>query len=141
MYRLYFYDWDEDMQTKLKQRITKIIGYISDDLMRKYNFSITNTEIIQSLDFYIHISKHIQEFSNIDSYNNSVDNLELIINDPYYVTYDTKRKSLLYYKKIDEFVCLVVKVTNSKDHYVATLYPVSEQKIINKMKTELMTMK
>ena len=45
--------------------------------------------------------------------------------------YDPHKSSLLYFKKMDENVCVVVKLAlrKNKDTYVATVYPVSETKI------------
>lgn len=124
------------MRITNKRKISKIVGRISHDVASKYDlYEYEGKEIIQSLDLYIHIQKHIHEFESVDSYSNSVFNIEKIISDPYFVYYDKKKESLLYYKKIDEFTCVVVKLTlrRNKDIYVSTMYPVSEEKI-EKMK-------
>ena len=54
-----------------------------------------------------------------------------IIANPYFVYYDNLRKSLLYFKQLDENVCVVVKLILKKNTncYVATLYPISKKKI------------
>ena len=54
-----------------------------------------------------------------------------IIKKPNFVYYEKDRKSLLYFKKLQENVCVVVKLKlrNNKDSYVASMYPVSEYKI------------
>ncbi len=115
-----------------KERITKIVGRISNDIVEKYKlYEYRNVEIIQSLDLYAHVYKHIPEFENLDSYHHAVLSIPKIISDPLFVYYDCERKSLLYFKKIDENVCLVVKLNlrKNKDTYVSTIYPVSEAKI------------
>lgn len=115
-----------------KKRIVKIVGKISHEVAEKYNlYEFENQEIVQSLDLYAHVLKHIKEFDSVDSYNNAILNIEKIIKDPYFVYYDRKRKSLQYFKEIDENVCAVVKLKlrEKDDNYVATVYPVSKNKI------------
>ena len=87
--------------------------------------------IVQSLDLYAHIQKHLKDFESVDSFNNAVMSIPTIIDNPEVVYYDKNRKSLLYYKKIDENVCVVVKLNlrNNKDCYVSSIYPVNEYKI------------
>lgn len=115
-----------------KKKIVKIVGKISHEVAEKYNlYEFENQEIVQSLDLYAHVLKHIKEFDSVDSYNNAILNIEKIIKDPYFVYYDRERKSLQYFKEIDENVCAVVKLKlrEKDDNYVATVYPVSKNKI------------
>lgn len=115
-----------------KGRITKTVGTISDDIIEKYKlYDYRNKKIVQSLDLYIHITKHIKDFKSIDSYNKTISNIENIISEPLFVYYNKQRNSLLYFKKIDEEVCVVVKLNlrENKDSYVASVYPVNENKI------------
>ena len=115
-----------------KGKINKVVGVISDDIVDKQkSYDYRGREIVQSLDLYIHIAKHIKEFESVDSYNHAVSSIPEIISKPKYVYYDPNRNSLLYFKKIDENVCLVVKLKlrKNKDTYVATIYPINENKI------------
>ncbi len=115
-----------------KKQIKKIVGVISNDIIDKYKlYDYKNTTIVQSLDLYLHITKHISEFSSVDNYNKAITNIENIINNPLFVYYDKCKNSLLYFKKIEENVCVVVKLNlqKNKDNYVATIYPISENKI------------
>ena len=59
-------------------------------------------------------------------------NIPNIIASPMFVYYDQDRKSLLYFKKIYENVCVVVKLKlrKNKDNYVASVYPVSLSKVM-----------
>lgn len=70
-------------------------------------------------------------YESVDSYNNTVLNISNIIADSYFVYYDPHRKSLMYFKEMDEHVCVVVKLNlrNNKDTYVSTVYPISKNKI------------
>lgn len=115
-----------------KKRINKIVGRISHEVANQYDLQeYENQEIVQLLDLYQHIHKHISEFATIDNYNNAIFNIESIIKNPYFVNYEKDRNSLLYYKEIDEFVCVVVKLNlrKNKDNYVSTIYPISKTKI------------
>lgn len=115
-----------------KRRINKIVGQISDDVIERYKlYDYRNQEIVQSLDLYLHIAKHIPEFESVDSYNNTIANIPNIIENPYFVYYDPHRNSLMYFKEIDENVCIVVKLNlrKNKDNYISTIYPISKAKI------------
>lgn len=115
-----------------KHKINKIVGRISKNVAEQYGLQeYENQEIIQSLDLYIHTYKHLNEFNSVDSYNATVTNIDLIIDDPYFVYYEKERNSLLYFREIDEFVCAVVKLKlrKNKDNYVATVYPLSKNKV------------
>lgn len=115
-----------------RDRIKKIVGRISDEVIEKYKlYDYRNREIIQSLDLYMHVAKHVSEFESVDSYNHTMFNIPLIISEPLFVYYDPHKNSLLYFKEIDENVCVVVKLAlrKNKDTYVATVYPISRNKI------------
>lgn len=115
-----------------KGKINKIVGRISDEVVEKYKlYDYRNKEIIQSLDLYLHVAKHVPEFESVDSYNNVMSNISEIISEPLFVYYEPKRNSLLYFKEIDENVCVVVKLAlrKNKDNFVATVYPISKNKI------------
>ena len=101
-----------------KGKINKIVGRISDDVVEKYKlYDYRNKAIIQSLDLYLHVAKHVPEFESVDSYNNVMSNISKIISEPLFVYYEPKRNSLLYFKEIDENVCVVVKLALRKNNY------------------------
>ena len=115
-----------------KGRINKIVGKISNEIVEKYKlYDYKNKEIIQSLDLYVRVAKHAKEFEIVDSFNHTLSNVSKVILEPYFVYYDSSRNSLLYFKEIDENVCVVVKLNlrKNKDTYVATVYPISKNKI------------
>lgn len=115
-----------------KGRINKIVGRISDEVVERYKlYDYRNKEIVQSLDLYVHVAKHAKEFESVDSFNHTLSNISDIIENPYFVYYDPSKNSLLYFKEIDENVCTVVKLNlrKNKDSYVATVYPISKNKI------------
>ena len=112
-------------------RDEKLVGKISKEICDKYNiYEYEGLEIYQSLDLYLHIQKHIEEFKSIDNYEQTIFNLDVILNKPIHVSYNNKNNTFHYYGKINENVCCVVKVRINKGNcYVATVYPVSEKKI------------
>ena len=60
-----------------KVKINKIVGRISKEVAEKYSlYEFEGQEIIQSLDLYAHVVKHIDEFQSLDSYNNTLLNIE-----------------------------------------------------------------
>ena len=113
-------------------RIKKVVGTISNDIVEKYKlYEYKNKPIIQSLDLYAHIHKHIKEFKSIDRFNKSIFNVDKIIKNPYFVYYEEKRNSLHYFGLIEEYVCVIVKISlkKNKDTYISTIYPISKNKI------------
>ena len=115
-----------------KGHIKKIVGRISDDVVEQYKlYDYREMEIIQSLDLYSHVHKHIHEFKSVDSYNNAVLNIDKIIQNPYFVYYEKEKNSLHYFAEVDEFTCVIVKISlkKNKDTYVSTIYPISKEKI------------
>lgn len=124
-----------------KRKIKKVVGYISEDISEKFNLEqYKGQEIIQSLDFYFHTSKHINEFETLYNYNNTITNIDKILSDPYYVYYENDRNSLLYFSELSENVCVVVKLKlrENKDNYVATVYPLSKDKVKKFKEKELL---
>ena len=115
-----------------KEKATKVVGKISNEIVEKYKlYEYRNVEIVQFLSLYLHVAKHVKEFSSIDSYNKTMANISKIIKNPKFVYYDPHKNSLLYFKELNESVCVVVKLNlrKNKKPYVATVYPVSEKKI------------
>lgn len=115
-----------------KGRIVKIVGTISDEVVEKYKlYDYRGEEIVQSLDLYQHIAKHVKEFESVDSYNHTISNIPQVIATPDFVYYDSSRNSLSYFKMLYENVCVVVKLKlrKNKDNYVSSIYPVNEHKI------------
>lgn len=57
-----------------------------------------------------------------------IKSIEDIIMDPYY---DSNGNSFLFFKEIDEYVCVVVKLKlrKNKDTYISTVYPINKKKI------------
>ena len=115
-----------------KSNKCKKVGNISDEIVDRYElYDYRNAEIVQSLTLYVHVAKHVKEFLSVDSFNHTISNIPKIIKEPNFVYYDTQKKSLLYFKEIDEDVCVVVKLNlrSNKKSYVATIYPVNKRKI------------
>lgn len=117
--------------TKIKKSInSKVVGYISSKVATENNIKYyMNKEIFQSTKLDIHTSKHASDFITLDSYHNTLINIDKIIKKPYYVEYDNKRDSLKYYGKIEQYVCVVVKMKDKGEFYVSTFYPQSKDKI------------
>ena len=112
------------------ERFIKKLGKIDEKYIEDFKLYKHKDKIItQSLDLYIHVQKHIKQFQNIDSYNNTIFNIEKIISNPNFVYFDKEKNSLRYFKYIDEYVCAIVKLTNKRELYVATIYPANKKTI------------
>lgn len=112
---------------------TKNIGKISKEITQRFNISeYKDFYIEQSLGLPYHTSKHANDFNSVDHYNEAISNIDKVIKNPYYVKYDKKRKSLKYYGKTEQYICVVVNILE-KHAYVSTMYPVNKKKI-DKMK-------
>ena len=115
-----------------KGHIKKIVGRISDEVANRYKlYEYRGVEIVQALDLYSHVHKHVHEFKSVDSFNKAIFNIDKIISDPYFVYYDKNKNSLHYFAELDEYTCVIVKISlkKNKDTYVATVYPISKEKI------------
>ena len=110
--------------------VNKLVGYILEQAIISSELSVhLNKPILQALKLYKHTSKHVEDFKSVDSYNNTMSNIDKVISDPYFIFYDKEKQSLRYYKMLDEYVCVIVKLTNKRHLYVQTVYPVSIDKI------------
>lgn len=105
---------------------TKIIGLINPKFCKKEGIEqYSNFKIEQSLGLIYHIQKHLNEFISVDSFNKTLLNIPNIITAPYYMYYDKVKNSIKYYKKIEEFVCVVVNIKEN-GAFVSTIYPVNK---------------
>ena len=68
------------------------------------------------------------DFKSVDSFNLTLLNIKEAISKPYYMLYDPIKNSIRYYKKIEEYVCIIVNI-NEASAYVSTLYPISKDNI------------
>lgn len=87
-----------------------------------------NMDIVQSFGLIKHVLKHANQFCSVDSFNTTLSNISDIISKPYFVYYDSIRHSFRYYKKVKEYVCVVVNIT-STEAFVSTFYPIKKSSI------------
>lgn len=121
--------------TRNKNFTSKIIGYLDENIRKHFNIEKSSSkEIVQSNKLDIHTNKHANDFITLDSYHNTLMNIDKIISSPYYLEYDKKRNSLKYYGKVDQYVCVVVRL-DKKEYFVSTFYPLSKKKI-DKLKSK-----
>lgn len=121
----------------MKKKSIKIVGILDKDIIKKWILEEPNDlKIYQSVGLYKHIFKHIKEYTSIDSANYTIDHIEDVIANPDYVCYNPKQKSIEYYKKLLEPVSIVVQRDENDLLYVASVYPVTETKIKNRILKE-----
>lgn len=116
------------------KRDNKIVGKITEQIALNHKISeLIDRPIVQSLDFYVHIAKHVKEFKSVENYMNALNNIPNILNNPEFTYYDKEKESILYYAKVNEATCYVVKLNLTNDYcYLASLYPVSLKKMEKK---------
>jgi hypothetical protein len=103
--------------SKQKNKTTKIVGYVDKKIAYDNNIiEYAEKDIVQSTKLDIHTNKHAADFFSIDSYHNTLININEIIKNPYYVEYDSKKDSLKYYGKVDQYVCVIVKIKEKKNY-------------------------
>lgn len=117
------------MAVETKKVKVKKVGYLDIKIIREYNlYQYKNKNIVQSTNLNKHTLKHANEFKSVDSYNETLLKIREVFKSPYYVYFDENKNSLKYYKKLEEYVCVVVNLTE-KDVFVSTFYPVNKIKI------------
>ncbi|MDD2208410.1 MAG: hypothetical protein PHG03_03420 [Bacilli bacterium] len=94
----------------------------------------TNFKIVQSLGLIYHVQKHMNDFISVDSFNYTMLNIKEVVNAPFFTDYDSINHSIKYYKKLQEYVCVVVNITET-NAFVSTVYPVNKKRI-NKLKQQ-----
>lgn len=116
-----------------------LVGYVSSEIAMHWKIEDQKGKpIIQKKDWNKgHGSKHKKEFKCIYNYHQSIKNIPMILKYPDYVFYNAEEKSLEYFKKLEEDVSLVIRVTGKNNLYVATIYPISSAKIENRKNKEL----
>ena len=117
-----------------QQQEKKIIGKIPNSIINKYSMhDCENKNIVVYADRYIHFEGHKHEYINESSYNKSINSLGVIITSPDFVYENVANNSYEFYKKLDENVCLAVRISKGKDLKIRTLFPITEAKL-NKRK-------
>ncbi len=83
------------------------------------------------------IDSHLEDFGCIEEIEKIYNSLNNIIKNPDYVFYNSITKGLEYYKKINNHVCVAVRINSGKVLKIKSWYPASDSKIANRKKKEL----
>ena len=79
-------------------------------------------------DRYEHIEKHEAEFSSNDEYYNALNNIKYIVNNPDFIRVDINKKGMYFIKTLRDNIMVVIRVSNSRELKVRTLYPINNTK-------------
>lgn len=82
-------------------------------------------------------SEHYKNFKNKKEFAFIMKNLDYIINECDFVLYNKKNSSLEYYKKLKNNISVRVRVENSNELKIKTMFPVTENKFEQKRKRAL----
>lgn len=73
-------------------------------------------------------SEHYNDFKNKKEFSFIMNNLDYIINECDFVLYNKKNNSLEYYKKLNNNITVRVRVENSNELKIKTMFPISSEK-------------
>lgn len=111
----------------------KEIGILSEKIAKEKGLDIhAGKKIVQYEGLLKHIAKHEKEYISIESCEYTINNISTIINNPDYIFYNKNKNGLEFYKNLIEKICVVVQIVNKRELYVASVYPVCEEKISNR---------
>lgn len=82
------------------------------------------------------IDNHLKDFGSKEQIEYIYNNLKNIISKPDYVFYNKSSRSLEYYKKLANNVCVAIRINYGKVLKVKSWYPVKDIKIENRKKKE-----
>lgn len=117
----------------------ELVGVLKKEICEQWNLEEhIGKPIIKGKDWKEkHGEKHINEFKCIYNYEKAVEKIPLILDEPDYTFYNEEEKGLEYFKKIEENVTLIVRVTQKRKFYLATIYPSTKTKLGNRKIKEI----
>ncbi len=77
-------------------------------------------------------NQHYKDFDSPKVFSFVMNNLDYIINEKDFVLYNKNNSSLEYYKKLNQNVSVRVKIEDSNELKIKTVFPVPESKYENK---------
>lgn len=133
----------------------RILGRLSKEIVNKYDLydHLDKKIVLYDNDRKHCETKHASQFKDKKTFHYVMDNLEYIIENYDYVFYvkgfdkiynkkthireETERYSLEYYKKLDQNITVRVRVDNSRQLKVKTVFPVDEEKLNHKIEKDV----
>ena len=113
-----------------KERIAKVTSDMANECKRP---ELIGKEIVIYENDRKHCyNRHYGDFSNPKEFAFIMKNLDYIINEYDFLLYNEKNNSLEYYKKINSNITVRVKVENSNELKIKTVFPIPDQKYENK---------
>ena len=109
-----------------KEYITKVSKKDADNCRRPDLFG--KRIVLYESDKLHCYSEHYSNFKNKKEFSFIMNNLDYVINECDFVLYNSKNNSLEYYKKLNSNITVRVKVQNSNELKIKTMFPVSEDK-------------
>lgn len=114
----------------LKIRMKKELLKINKEYVDRYSLDscFIGKSIVIYDDRYEHIEKHEAEFSSKEEYYNALNNIKYIVNNPDFIRVDINKKGMYFIKTLRDNIMVVIRVSNSRELKVRTLYPINNTK-------------
>ena len=109
-----------------KDTITKVTSKTAQDCRR--NDLAGKTIVIYENDRKHCYNRHYKDFKNPKTFAFIMNNLDYIINEHDFVLYNSKNSSLEYYKKLEDNITVRVKVENSNELKIKTVFAIPDEK-------------
>ena len=111
------------------------VGELNQNIIDVLNLNEKPRNIKFAYDRISHCEKHKTDFINEISYNRSMEAIPKIIKNPDYVGFNKKNNSIEYIKMIDDLTLVAVRLKTSGDLFLRSIYPISEAKLKNGIKS------
>lgn len=112
------------------------IFIITKSFCKKYsiNEGYADKKIVIYSDRYNHFEKHKDEYSSIDSYNESIEKIDEIIKSPDFISFNGDNKSLEFVKCLTDATLVAITISDKGELKVKTMFPINTSKKIKLQK-------
>lgn len=113
-----------------KKPSKSIICVLDDNYISDYGLPdmYRGKSIVLYDDRFSHFAKHRQEFSDEESYEKTILSINAIIQEPEFISFNENNRSLEFVKHITDDILVAVRVSQSKELKIKTLYPINDKK-------------
>lgn len=107
------------------------VGELTQDVIDLLGLKEKPRNIKFAYDRIPHCNKHINDFTSIQAYNNSMKLIPQILRIPDYVGFNSNNNSIEYIKRINDLTLVAIRLKPKGDLFLRSIYPISESKLNN----------